>query len=424
MINGTVGLIVEYNPLHNGHAYHYQRSLEISKADAVIAVMSGNFLQRGEPAVVNKWARAEMALRLGIDLVIELPVLYASQPAEWFAYGAVSALDATGVVDHICFGSESGDIEGLLCIAEHLHNEPDSFRLTLKEALKSGTSYPEAYSLSVARWFELQQLKLPEDFNPEQLAQPNNSLGFHYIMALKRLNSAIKPLTISRTKAGYNQADITDASIASATALRNIIMQRKELEAIAPFVPASTLDILRREWDQGQAPIHWDRYLKQLLQHIISRSPDELRQIYEVNEGLEHRLKSAIHEFNCAALNLGEPFGFEKLLETIKTKRYTRTKLQRTLLRILLNHSKAQITKDTLYRGVNYLRILGFSDKGRALLKRMKHTAKVPIITNVNRDNAAMLELDLQASSVYALGYPQIDSRKLLQDYYQSPLKA
>jgi predicted nucleotidyltransferase len=415
----TVGIIVEYNPLHNGHAYHYQMSREISNADAVVAVMSGHFLQRGEPAAVNKWARTEMALRMGVDLVIELPVLFAAQPAEWFAYGAVSALEATGVVDSLCFGSESGEIEGLVQLAKLLHHEPKSFQLALKKQLKSGISYPEAYSITAAAWVRDHNITLSEGFNPDQIALPNNSLGLHYIMALQRLNSRIEPLTIPRTKAGYNQSVITDASIASATALRRLLMEKQDLQAIVPYVPASTLEILTREWEKGQAPMHWEHYFLPLLHQIITQSPADLSHIFEVSEGLEHRIKQAIPLLKT---DTSRVFNFNDLLNSLKTKRYTRTKLQRTLLRILLNHTKEQITAEQLHQGVRYLRVLGFTERGKQLLKRMKKIASVPLITNVNREHAALLELDIHASSVYALGYPQVDAYELMRDFYESPI--
>ena len=213
----TVGLVVEYNPLHNGHYYHFQQSKKVTGADSAICIMSGNFLQRGEPAVVNKWARAEMALRMGADLVLELPVAYSAQPAEWFAFGAVSALDATGLVDSLCFGSESGDIGWLEAAADVLQDEPAPLRELLQQELKAGVPYPAAYSRAVAQ--------LVPGADESELAKPNNTLGLHYLIALRRLRSGIRPQTIARTKAEYNQTDITDGRIASATALRKLLFE-------------------------------------------------------------------------------------------------------------------------------------------------------------------------------------------------------
>src|SRR5262245_42398707 len=201
----TVGLIVEYNPFHNGHHYHLQQSLKITDSDAVVAVMSGHFLQRGEPALLNKWTRAEMALRGGCDVVIELPVAYSTQAAEWFGYGAVALLEATGVVDALCFGSEAGDIRPLQRVARQLAHEPAAFEGLMADCLRGGVSYPAAYSEAV-RQFMLAAGDAEAAAFP--LAQPNNTLGLHYLLALERLGSAIEPFTLRREKAGYSQTNI------------------------------------------------------------------------------------------------------------------------------------------------------------------------------------------------------------------------
>lgn len=408
----TVGLIVEYNPLHNGHYYHYQQSKKVSGADSAICVMSGHFLQRGEPAIVDKWARAEMALRMGADLVLELPVAFSAQPAEWFAYGAVSALDATGVVDSLCFGCESGRIDWLQAAADKLYNEPEELSRLLQLELKMGLPYPAAYSRAVAQL-------LPEA-REEDLAKPNNTLGLHYLIALRRLQSRIEPLTITRTKADYNQSDITDQQIASATAIRRILTTDCSLEGIRPFVPSATLDIMAREWKAGRGPIDWERFARPLLLQLMHHTPEQLASFHEVNEGLEHRIRKALADIRpedyAGAL-------VEALIDKLKTKRYTRTKLQRTLLRILLNHSKQDLSSDTLRQGVPYLRVLGFSPRGRELLKRMKKTAKVPIVTKVTTVTSPLLEMDLRAASVYSLGYSLPTPDDWFRDYYEAPIR-
>ncbi|MDF2964139.1 MAG: nucleotidyltransferase [Paenibacillus sp.] len=410
----TVGLIVEYNPLHNGHYYHFQQSKKSSGADAVIAVMSGHFLQRGEPAMVGKWARAEMALRMGVDLVIELPVAYSAQPAEWFAFGAVSALEATGVVDSLCFGSESGDIGWLHAVADAMHEESGAFHTLLQRELKAGVSYPAAYGRAVASYVP--------GTDVAELAKPNNTLGLHYLIALRRLHSRIEPLTITRQKAGYNQRDITDTAIASATALRHMLFEKQALDEIASYVPEGTMDVLRREWEAGRAPVSWEHYAKPLLLQLLHQTPAQLSAYYEVTEGLEHRVKQVLPLLSGFEPGSGT---VEQLIELLKTKRYTRTKLQRMLLRILLNHTKEQLSADVLRQGVPYLRILGFNHKGRQLLKRMKTAAKVPVVTKVTalREPSPLLELDLQATSVYSLSYSSASERDLFRDYYEPPVQ-
>ncbi|MFE5319643.1 nucleotidyltransferase [Paenibacillus sp. NPDC056579] len=408
----TVGLIVEYNPLHNGHYYHFQQSKKVSGADAAVAVMSGHFLQRGEPAMVNKWARAEMALRMGVDLVLELPVAYSAQPAEWFAYGAVSALDAAGVVDTLCFGSESGDISWLHRVADAAAEESAGFQSLLQQELKAGLPYPTAYSRAVAQY-------VPGTAESE-LAQPNNTLGLHYLIALKRLQSRIEPLTITRQKAGYNQSDITDSQIASATALRHMLFERMTLEEIAPYVPVGTLDVLRREWAAGKAPVRWEHFAKPLLVQLLNHSAEQLAEFHEVGEGLEHRIKQALPSLSIDSTNV-----VESLVGLLKTKRYTRTKLQRTLLRILLNHKKPQLAPAVLAQGAPYLRVLGFTSTGQELLRRMKKTAKVPVVTKVTSlsEPSPLLQLDIQATSVYALGCRTASERDLFRDYYEPPVR-
>lgn len=416
----TVGIIVEYNPLHNGHVHHFEQSKRAAEADACIAVMSGHFLQRGEPAVVNKWARAEMALRMGADLVIELPVAYSCQPAEWFAYGAVKLLHATGVTDALCFGSEDGRMDSLEQLADRLCGEDELFRSKLLEHLKQGISYPAAYSMAAVSGHGQQE--------SPALDQPNNILGLHYLMALRRLNSPILPLTIARQKAGYHQAIPTDATIASATAIRNILFGmdgtdktggEDRLTLIKPFVPAYTLEILQRELAAGRGLQQWEAYATPLFSQLLGRSAEELGQISEVTEGLENRIKHALKEMTPASDSR-----VEALLTLLKTKRYTRTKLQRMLLRILLQHPKQELSRERLTAGPDYIRVLGFGGKGRQLLKTMKQRASLPVIIQARADNGKLLDLDIRATSVYSQAYREQGSRQWLQDFYQPPVQA
>ncbi|MDF2927676.1 MAG: nucleotidyltransferase [Paenibacillaceae bacterium] len=418
----TVGIIVEYNPLHNGHAYHYEQSMKAAGAEACIAVMSGQFLQRGEPALVNKWARTEMALRMGADLVIELPVAYACQPAEWFAYGAVKLLHATGIADAVCFGSEDGQLGPLQLLADQLYQEDDTFRRHLQEGLKSGQNYPAAYAAAVAA-------AAAGDGNRIDLEQPNNILGLHYLIALKRLRSSIIPLTISRQKAAYHQLVPTDSTIASATAIRRLLFEPSEagadpqwpdscLQRIAPYVPSYTLEILEREFAAGRGPLNWECYAVPLFSQLLAQPEEQLARISEVSEGLEHRIKRALQGMQPA-----EGLSVTALLQLLKTRRYTHAKLQRMLLRILLQHPKQELTREILSEGPSCIRVLGFSAKGQALLKQMKKTAALPVTTQVNKSNAASLLMDIRATSVYSLGYKNQSREQWLRDYYQPPLR-
>jgi len=416
----TVGIIVEYNPLHNGHVHHFAESKRHTGADAVVAVMSGHFLQRGEPALLNKWARTEMALRMGADLVIELPVAFSAQPAEWFAYGAVSALEHTGVVDALCFGSESGDIRWLRKLAGVLAREPESFQALVKQELKTGISYPKAYTAAVARLSaELRWDAAAEPPSAEAMSQPNNTLGLHYLIALERIHSRIEPFTIARSKAGYRQTEPTDKVIASATAIRKLLLETgSDMQSIEPYIPSYTAEIIQREIEAGHAPITWDSFTRIVVHRLLTSTPDRLAGIYEVTEGLEHRMIQAVSSVASHYIP-----SVEQLLDKMKTKRYTRTKLQRTLTRILLDHAKSDLPRTILRQGAPYLRILGFSAAGRQLLKRMKHTAAVPVITRLGNDIPSLLQLDVKAASAYALGYRSPTREDLLRDYIEPPIQ-
>lgn len=413
-MGGVLGVIVEYNPLHNGHAYHLAASKEAAGAEAVVAVMSGHWLQRGEPALLNKWARTEAALHAGVDLVLELPVVYSAQPAEWFAYGAVAALHATGVVDAICFGSESGDIGALRALAAKLAAEPEEFSALLRERLKTGVPYPAAYAAAAGAL----------SGSPDAaalLAEPNNSLGFHYLLALERLGARMTPLTIRRVKAGYHDASFADASIASATAIRKRLLEAsggvaEALDAVAAYVPEATLRILRREWEAGRAPMHWERYRAPLFHRLLTLPEARLAALRDVTEGLERRIKKALPALKPDA-------SVEALLTALKTKRYTRTKLQRMLTAVYLDHAKEALGEVTLQAGPPVLRALGFTDAGQALLARMKRAASVPVVTRIDRDAHAMLALDAAATAAYALGYETAGPDDWFADYYKPPVR-
>jgi predicted nucleotidyltransferase len=410
----TAGIVVEYNPFHNGHAYHLEETIRASGAEAVVAVMSGNWLQRGEPALVSKYARAEMALKAGVDLVIELPVVYSTQPAEWFAFGAVSALEATGLVDAIVFGSEAGSADALIALAKALHEEPARFEVALQAELKKGAPYPAAYAAAAGA-------AIGKADAEQLLAQPNNSLGFHYIASLFRLQSAIRPMTIQRVKAGYSQEQATDESIASATAIRKMLLgagsgDQDALRSIAPYVPQTTLAILHREFGEGRGPMHWERYRLPLFHRLLVQPPEQLAMYREVTEGLEYRIKKALAALPGTAT-------VDALLESLKTKRYTRTKLQRMLASIYLEHRKAELTTDVLRKGVPYLRVLGFTERGRALLKRMKQTARASVLSAGpgRGDDCPILAKDIAATAAYALGYDEASPTHWYSDYFAAP---
>ncbi|WP_339321359.1 nucleotidyltransferase [Paenibacillus sp. FSL W8-0194] len=407
----AVGIIVEYNPLHNGHVHHYNEAKRLSGAEHAVAVLSGPFLQRGEPGIVSKFARAEMALAMGADLVIELPAAYAVQPAEWFAYGAVSLLHATGVVDSLCFGTESGSLDLLLPLARALSEESQELRERIACHLGEGMNYPAAYSRAAA-----EAVGLPREKSDvlRIIQQPNHTLGLHYLIALNRLDSPIRPLTIPRIHADYHDQQPSHAAIASATAVRKMILEQG-VAAVRPYVPETTFRILDREFREGRGPVTWNSFRGALMHILLTSSPENLAEYHEVTEGLEHRLRRAV-------FSLKEP-DVDELLKALKTKRYTHTKLQRMLAQILLRHTKREMSPEALAKGPGYLRVLGFNGNGQRLLKQMKKTAALPVIVKPSSFEHPQLTLDLRASAAYANAFPHPDTQSMFRDYLEAPIR-
>ncbi|AZB42821.1 nucleotidyltransferase [Bacillus sp. FJAT-42376] len=398
-----LGLIVEYNPFHNGHHFHMQESKKAANADITIAVMSGTFLQRGEPALLPKWERARMALEAGADLVVELPYIFSSQKASTFASGAVSILSALGTT-HICFGSEDGEIEPFLNTYHHLNRNEEMYKTAIKEYIKTGMSYPKALSLS----FE----KIHRDEAPlADLAKPNNILGFQYVSSIFEQNRSIIPLTIKRTAAGYHDESLPAGEIASATSLRKALFSGGELSSIKPYLPSSSYRILSEWFSEGKPFMSWERYFSFLQYQLLSMGAKELSGIYEVEEGLENRMKSAIKE---AA-------SFQDFMVRLKTKRYTWTRLQRMCVHVLTGTTKQQMQEAVNGERSPYLRILGMNDTGQRYLGKMKKTVSIPLITNVNAAAHSAMELEKRAANVYAMGFPRETRAMQMKSEYATP---
>ncbi|CAJ1315624.1 nucleotidyltransferase [Paenibacillus sp. PK4536] len=403
----VAGIIVEYNPLHYGHLLHLQRTREKTECDAIVAVMSGGFTQRGEPAIFSKWARTEMALHAGCDLVIELPSAYTVQPAEWFAYGAVSLLEATGLVDSLVFGSESGSLSPLKALADLLTNESPELRLLIQNHLKEGISYPAALGQAVASLYSI------PDQATSLLDQPNNTLGLQYMIALNRLNSSILPETIQREQSQYHDLQPTHEQIASATAVRRLLFS--DVQQATPYLPASTMSIIEREIAAGRGPVKLDQLWQSLFQQITTHSPQQLAQYYDMSEGLEYRFKKILPTL--------QNYSITDLMTALKTKRYTYTRLQRLIAHLLLGHTKSVLSIEQLEQGPGYIRVLGFTDTGRELLRQMKKTASLPVITKPTDTDHVHMELDIRASAIQASCFAVQQSSTLYSDYRRSPIR-
>ena len=373
----ATGIVVEYNPFHNGHKLHM---IEAKKnGDLVIAVMSGNFLQRGEPAIYNKWTRAEMALENGVDIVVELPVFYANQSAESFAYGSIDILDRLGV-ENIVFGSESSDLEKLKKIANLQIDEKNLLNEKIKEQLDSGISYPNAINNVIE-----------ELLGEKDILKPNDILGIEYIKAIRKLNSSIEPQLIERKSVGYHDKAIV-GELASATLIREKIKNNKKKE-IKKLMPKESFSLLGN-------PIYLeDFYL--LLRYEILNNYESLKFIADMEIGLENRIFEMATKYEK----------FDDFYKNLMTKRYTNGRIQRVLIHILLKIDRKIIekTKD----GVGYVKILGFSRKGAKYLKENKENFRIKPLSGLknvslilNEEERELLNFEIKCDRIYNIISP------------------
>lgn len=389
----VLGIIAEYNPFHNGHLLHLEKSKKICDAQYSVCVMSGNFVQRGNTSIVNKWIRAEMALKSGVDLVLELPTVYSISSAENFAEGAIKLLNSLKIVDTVSFGSENSDINVLNRISSILQEEPKQYLELLNSELKKGLSFPKARENAIL-------LYLNDEKYLNILNQPNNTLAIEYLKALKKYKSHISPISVKREKVFYNSNCIVD-EYASATAIRNMIIH-EQFNDIRKVVPTSSYNLLMDEIEKGHLVIDISKFEKEILYAIRRLSADDIKNIPEVTEGLENAIKNASNSCN----NLSE------LINIVKSKRYTQTRIQRILLYILLN-----ITKKDMYlsrKNIPYARILGYSPQGKELISEIyRANPKITLITSVknfldssnNKTYKYMLNKDILATNIYTLAY-------------------
>ncbi|ABI68087.1 nucleotidyltransferase [Syntrophomonas wolfei] len=410
-----LGIVAEYNPFHNGHLYLLEKSRQQGDFSATVVVMSGNFLQRGEPAFCDKWARAEMALTAGVDLLIELPFCFATRSAYYFAKGAVQLLQRSGVVTHLAFGSESGQLSQLQEIAGILAHEPESYKTALKKRLSQGWSFPLARSSALQEYMGGEKKQLQEI-----LPGPNNILALEYLRVIEEEGIPLLPLTIPRQGSSFHSSDLSPYS--SARAIRQALYHNLDWEKITNSISPATEKILQREIALGRAPIGPDSLEQAIMVNLRLVSTDYLREIYEVSEGLEFRIKEATN--SCGTL--------EELRQFIKSKRYSLTRINRTLLYTLFALSKNQVE---LYdqHGPQYLHILGFSAKGQEILQKIKIKSKLKIFSRGSemkqaRDKnpgtalAEMIKLDCQATDVYSLLFPNPATRRAGRDFTTSPV--
>ena len=388
----TVGLITEYNPFHNGHAYHIEKAKMLTGADRVIVVMSGDFVQRGAPAVMPKHLRAESALLSGASLIIELPVCFATGSAEYFAQGSISLLNRLGCIDSICFGSECGDLHLLKEIAQILADEPIEYQTALKQALKEGASFPAARQ---------EALNIYSDKYSEILASPNNILGIEYLKALAKIHSKMEPFTIKRIGAGYHDMNI-DGQFSSATAIRSDIYQLADVNSsseslplthIQTQVPSSCHELMKKNY-QTRYPVKADDFSLLLKAKLLSETAGSLSHYLDMSPELANRILRLRNDY----------LSFEQFCDLLKTKELTRSRISRSFIHVLLGITKDWLT--AMKAPAPYARILGFRRDHADLLGILKQTSDIPLITSPARAVLAdtayqMLELDIYASDLY-----------------------
>lgn len=382
----TVGLITEYNPFHNGHLHHLQESLNAAEADVSVAVMSGHFLQRGEPALVDKWVRTEMALAAGVDVVVELPLPWAGSSAPDFARGGVQALNALGGINALCFGSEMGELEPLQQCAALLLDKGGDLAQQTSRLLRVGLNYPQARAKLLVSY-------LPDNLDAEALASPNNILGIEYLKALQQTDSTIKPLTIQRIGAGFHETGIGAQNIASATGIRQLLT---DAQPVAALIPDSAWQPLHSALAAGRS-CSTERYALLLLAQIL-RAPDDLNAFWLVENGIEKRLLAVAEQAQ----------DLDTLVSTIKSRQLTRTRIQRLLVSVLLGIKKESVA-DFFNNGPSYLHLLGTSKKGEAFLAATRKQRSLPLVQNFSRVHAQLKRFYAAGSTAQQLAEHQLD---------------
>lgn len=383
-----------------------QQTKKLTQSDIIIAVMSGPFLQRGEPALISKWYRTKMALANGVDLVVELPYVFATQKAETFANGAISILNALRVSE-ICFGSEDGQIENFYNTISVQKNEEETFNYLVKQFMDAGNNYAKATSDAFSHI-------LTSEKNID-MSQPNNILGFQYMKAILSQNSSIQAQTIKRFASHYHDETFNDQHIASATSIRKqLFSEEGSFTTIEPFLPQATTSLLAN-YKQNYGILHnWEQYFSFFKYRLMTMSPGDLRHIYEIEEGLEHRILSKIQNSSS----------FYSFMEALKTKRYTWTRLQRACTHILTNTTKEEIRSANIEQHAPYIRLLGMSQKGQTYLSKNKKKIELPILTHTKTFDHAALDIEKKANSVYfSIMHEPLRTQLLKQDITHHPVR-
>ena len=393
----VVGIIAEYNPFHNGHAYHIQKARELSGADYVAVVLNGNFMERGEPALMDKYARTRMALMGGADLVFELPLAYGISSAEGFSFGSIQLLNNLGFVDCVCFGSESGALASFETFAKILVDEPATYRMELDRFLRQGDSFPSAREKALTAF----DPSLPVDI----LSKPNNLLAIEYTKALLQLHSPMQPLTISRQGSGYNEVNLSSESFSSATGIRQNLQD--ETGAWTESVPSYCTELMQ-DYKKKNQFVFLDDF-SHAIYYAIWQNQDHLTDFMDVSPELANRILSRLDTFTTVS----------EFARDIKCKSYTMTRIFRCLFHILLDLHKDSNCQTTS------IRLLGAKKGASHLLRR----AASPIINGIansmkqlSESDRAVMERDIRAAHLYNHIVTEKSGISIPTEYKQSPI--
>ncbi len=399
MIIIITGIITEYNPFHKGHEYHLQNAKHHTNADGVVCVMSGNFMQRGIPAIIDKWKRAEMAIKNGIDLVLELPLVYSISSAEHFAFGSVSLLNSLGIVDYLYFGSEEGNIDTLDDIAKVLVSEPYEYKSLLKNNLNLGLPFHLSRANALNDYLNCNDIL-------NVLSNSNNILAIEYIKALRTLNSLIIPRTLKREGASYNNSNL-DSLFSSATSIRKHLKENS-LSELINVLPQVSYDILC-DLSFSDYPFIFEEDMFKYIKYKLLTNEKSLLKLPDISEGLENRILKEI--LNSNSLN--------ELILNSKSKRYTYTRINRILAQSFLNLEDFDLF-NLSKMPTPYARVLGFNSVGRNMLKNIKSKDNINVITKVPKNNLCdHMKIDILGTKAYSLLNSKVNP---MEDYLKSPI--
>lgn len=395
------GIIVEYNPMHKGHIYHINECKKLTNCDGIVAVMSGNFTQRGTPSIIDKWLKTKLALQNGVDLVLELPTIYSLSSAEFFAFGSISLLNRLNIVNSICFGSEYDNIDDLLYIANILSNEPLEYKQFLKTNLNLGLSYASSRNNALNSYIKNSNFDLNDIFS-----KSNNILGIEYCKNILKLKSKIKPMSIKRLGNEYNDLNL-NLNFSSASSIRNHLNLGGSIYELKDYVPVSTYNLLKELYETNYNFVY-DNSMFKFIKYKLLSNPEAIKNIPDASEGLYNKILREILKSKC----------INELILNCKSKRYTYTRINRILTQLFIGFDLF----DTEYlrkQECPYARILGFNYTGQKILREIKNNCDFPLYTKLPKNQIDTLKLDIQATNTYSLINKNINP---FSDFLKNPI--